>query len=103
MRVVQSFHLVDQDFYPVFKHVEEDKLLKKYIGIEASLARPYDDNDWSRDVLDVSHASSQGFLDDYKKDTSRIGTPGRPTGTLPYDNIHTNRHAPAGDEQKVQL
>ncbi|KAH7728016.1 serine threonine protein kinase [Aphelenchoides avenae] len=100
MRVVRSIHLVDQDFYPVFKHVEEDKLLKKYIGIEASLARPYDDNDWSRDVLDVSNASSQGFLDDYRKDTSRIRTPGKPTGTLPYDNIHTNRHAPAGDEQK---
>lgn len=74
---------------------------KKYIGIEASLARPYEDSDWSRDVLDVSHTSSQGALDEYNDDVRRIGTPGKPTALLPGDNVQSARHAPIRDEQKV--
>lgn len=52
--VIQAIRHVEKDDYPLFSKVPEKQLCNNYVAIEASVAIPYDDTNWSRDVLDVS-------------------------------------------------
>uniref|UniRef100_A0A914Y6V6 Protein kinase domain-containing protein n=1 Tax=Panagrolaimus superbus TaxID=310955 RepID=A0A914Y6V6_9BILA len=54
LNIIQAIRHVEKDDYPLFAKVPESHLYKHYVGIEASVAIPYEDANWSRDVLDIS-------------------------------------------------
>ena len=54
LNVIQAIRHVEKNDYPLFSKVPDKQLCQNYIGIEASVAIPYDDTNWSRDVVDVS-------------------------------------------------
>uniref|UniRef100_A0A914R3S6 Uncharacterized protein n=1 Tax=Panagrolaimus davidi TaxID=227884 RepID=A0A914R3S6_9BILA len=54
LNILEAIRHVEVDDYPVFAKIPESQLCKNYVGIEASVAIPYDDANWSRDVLDIS-------------------------------------------------
>lgn len=59
LNVIQGIRHVENDDYPLFTKVKESHLCKNYVAIEASVAIPYDDSNWSRDVLDVSQRDAE--------------------------------------------
>uniref|UniRef100_A0A7E4VZD1 Protein kinase domain-containing protein n=1 Tax=Panagrellus redivivus TaxID=6233 RepID=A0A7E4VZD1_PANRE len=66
--VIQAIHHVKNQDYFIFQKPDDDTLFKQYIGIEASAAIPYDDANWSRDVLDQSNRSINGHIIDPDED-----------------------------------
>ena len=102
--------LTEKDFYPVFEDVSflcaflfiililqipDTKLFNNYIGIEASIALANDDSEWSRDVLNVSRASSNQYLNEFEQVAPINKTPSRPSrAPLTGEDYDVQSHHP---------
>lgn len=60
-RVIYAVTLAKKEFFPIFNQVPDKKLFSNFIAIESSVATPFIENDWSREVLDISNAQIDRF------------------------------------------
>ncbi|KAE9548523.1 hypothetical protein FO519_008266 [Halicephalobus sp. NKZ332] len=91
--IMKALDHVQKGDYQIFKEIHERKLCSNYIGIEASVAIPYDDKNWSRDVLDESNKNFDEDLEGmqqkraarnpYRKELF-FGASGHPTVSKDY-------------------
>uniref|UniRef100_A0A914BVA8 Protein kinase domain-containing protein n=1 Tax=Acrobeloides nanus TaxID=290746 RepID=A0A914BVA8_9BILA len=94
-RILRAVRLTEKDFYPVFEDIPDTKLFNNYIGIEASIALANDDSEWSRDVLNVSRASSNQYLNEFEQVAPINKTRSRPSrAPLTGEDYDVQSHHP---------
>lgn len=68
--LIRSFPFCVEGFSNVAQ-VPDKELLTEYIGVRATLAIQQEDEDWSREVLDISCANSRDYLEEYLNESAR--------------------------------
>lgn len=86
LRALKAIKLAEKQFHGIVDKVPDAQLIKDYVAVEALLMVQQEDEDWSRDVLDVSSASLQDTME--HRPRRRSFTPGRArTSALPADRF----------------
>lgn len=70
-------------------------MCNEWIGIEASVAIPLDDSEWSREVLNESRASVSKYYDEFDQSTPFAKTPSRPSrSAMTGEDFQVQSHHP---------